>query len=181
MTKLIDFYLNHVREMRQAACLTMDSGEQADHLLHMSLYAEELEEFLEACAYMDKRAIADALGDIVVVACGYALDAGQNTKFDVVRAVDHANRAADVNGIMLSGAFLLIHESNMSKLCTEAQATATRLKYADMGIEVEFRDAGNGMWSAFAANDAGKIPRGKWLKGVGFHEPAWDRVEVWKH
>lgn len=174
------FYLNHVRQMREAACLSLDSGINADHTLHLQLYAEELDEFLKACAEGDKRAKADALGDVVVVASGYHLDAGEHARINFKRAVEHAALAATVEGINLPGAFLLIHESNMSKLCHEDQLEPTRLKYAAQGIDVEFRPAGEGLWSPFALNSNGAIPAGKWLKGVGYHEPDWSKLEAWR-
>lgn len=174
------FYLNHVRDMRQAGCLALASGESADHLLHMRLLCEEQGEYVKACADNSQRSKADALGDIVVVACGYQLDAGEHAMIDLQAIIADAERAARRDDINLAGAFLLIHESNMSKLCREDQLEPTRLKYAEQGIEVEFRQAGEGLWSPFAATTNGTIPVGKWLKGSGYHEPDWSREMIWQ-
>lgn len=173
------FYVSHVRQMREAACLTLSSGIDTDHALHLQLYSEELDEYLLACAEKQLRGKADALADVVVVACGYHLDAGDHARISFKRAIEHAGRAAKAEGINLPGAFLLVHESNMSKLCREDQLEPTRVKYGMQNIDVEFRPAGEGLWSPFALNSNGAIPAGKWLKGVGYHEPEWDKQEVW--
>ena len=174
------FYLDKVRQMRVAACMSLNEGLFADHKLHTKLFAEELFEFLTGIAEKSQQDTADALGDILVVACGYVLDAREHAEIDIEEVVRMATKAAQGFDINLPGAFMLIHDSNMSKLCTYEQREPTRLKYAERGIEVEFRDTGTGLWSAFAANSADGIPKGKWLKGVGYHEPAWDRTGVWQ-
>lgn len=160
--------------------MPMDSGPHCNHALHMKLVAEEQYEFLEAHAHEDLRGKADALADIVTVACGYILDAGQHLMMDMHQVLLICERAASRDHISLQGAFSLVQASNMSKLCTRDQIKGTQEKYGELGVTLEFRDAGDGMWSAFAANTVGGIPKGKWLKGVGYKEPRWCDGHIWR-
>lgn len=66
----------------------------ADLDLHGKLLAEEVSEFLIAVKEQDPVEVVDALGDILYVAYGCALDAG----------------------VDVDAAFARIHESNMAKL-----------------------------------------------------------------
>lgn len=176
----IEFYTDQVRHLRESACMPIGSGINADHALHLRLLTEEQQEYIDGTITMDRRMMADALGDIVVVACGYSVDAEDHALIDVGQTVLLASKAAEAHLINLPGAFMLIYESNMSKLCTEEQRDPTVRKYAELGVELEFRDAGNGLWSVFAANDTAAAPKGKWLKGVGYREPNWESIEIWQ-
>lgn len=173
-------YIDQVRQLRRSACMSMDSGQHCNHALHMKLLAEEHSEFMEAHGHEDLRGKADALGDTVTIACGYILDAGQHQLMDMYKVLVICERAATRDRINLMGAFSLVHASNMSKLCTRDQIKPTQERYAELGVTLEWRDAGNGMWSAFAANTIGGIPKGKWLKGVGFTEPRWCESHIWR-
>lgn len=175
----MNFYLDHIRHLRRVGCLTVDSGAACDHALHLGLLVEEQTEYFEAHGSGNLAEKADALADTVTVACGYILDAGDHQKVDMVGVIKQAERAALADRIDLAGAFALVCESNLSKLCTVNQILPTREKYAKLGVELEFRDAGHGLWSAFAANSSGDIPKGKWLKGVGFREPNWKDTWLW--
>lgn len=177
----LEFYMKHVKEMREAARLSISSGLDADIGLHTNLYAEELFEHLCACAEDNLEEKADALADILVVACGYVLDAQEHATIDIEKVHQMTQKAADRDGIILHGAFLLVHESNMSKLCTDAQVEPTRLKYAEQGVLVEFKETAGGLWSALAANSTPHAPIGKWLKGVGYHAPNWGSELIWLH
>lgn len=177
----LDFFTKHVRDFRAATGLALDTGATADHTLHLSLIVEELDEFLEAEALHDK---ADALADTVVVGCGYLLDAGEHCRVNVQRIVENAQRAAIAHGINLAGAFLLVHDSNMSKLIvTEAELSATLAKYSALGVEVEVREVGTGqggpILAAFCTADCEHAPKGKLLKSSAYHAPDWSRKDVW--
>lgn len=177
----IDFFLNHVRNFRLMTGLSLDAGADANHALHLSLLVEEMDEFLAADTLADR---ADALADTVTVACGYLLDAGDHCRADVLRIVENCQRTADAWGIDLPGAFLLVHESNMSKLVLgDAELRATLAKYDAEGVGLDVRHVGEQLgipvMAVYAAQD-GRYPRGKLLKGATYHQPAWDRVGVWQ-
>lgn len=151
----LDFFTKHVRDFRAATGLAMDSGDAANHTLHLSLVVEELDEFLEAEQLHQK---ADALADTVVIGCGYLLDAGEHARINVPRLVENAQRSALANGINLAGAFLLVHDSNMSKLIvTDEELRTTLEKYRALGVEVDVREVGTGQYgpilAAFCAAD----------------------------
>lgn len=177
----IDFFLKRVREFRACTGLSLDAGEAADHSLHLALLVEEFDEFLAAETLEDR---ADALADVVTIACGYLLDAGDHCRADVLRIVENCQRTADAWGIDLPGAFLLVHESNMSKLVLgDAELRATLAKYDAEGVGLDVRHVGEQLgipvMAVYAAQD-GRYPRGKLLKGATYHQPAWDRVGVWQ-
>lgn len=177
----IDFFLKHVRDFRQMTGLSIDAGADANHALHLSLLVEEMDEYLAASDLAER---ADALADVVTVACGYLLDAGDHCRADVYRIVENCQRSADAWGIDMAGAFLLVHESNMSKLIVgDAELRATLAKYEAEGVGLDIHPMGesNGVpvMAAYAAAD-GRYPRGKLLNGASYHQPAWDRVGVWQ-
>lgn len=174
-----DYYLTKIRHLRRIACLSMDSGESCDHALHLNLLAKEHSNFMEAQAHHDLRGKAGALANVVTVACGYALDAGTAQMMDMNRVMILCERAAERDRINLHGAFALVLNSNVTKLCTREQIAKTQDKYAELGILVEFRESGDDLWSCFAANSVGGIAKGKWLRGSGYTEPTWYERSMW--
>ena len=177
----IDFFLRHVREFRSMTGLSLDAGADANHALHLSLLVEEMDEFLAASDLAER---ADALADTVTVACGYLLDAGDHCRVDAAGIVANCQRSADAWGINLPGAFLLVHDSNMSKLIVgRAEMSATIAKYTAQGVQLSFREMGEKdgepVMAAYAAED-GRYPRGKLMKGAAYHSPDWSRESVWQ-
>jgi hypothetical protein len=173
------FYLDHVAQMRTAACMTMGRGFDTDHALHLQMYASEMNEYVTATNNNDLPQIADAMGDIITVAAGYALDAGPYAMIQFDSILTMLEAAADRHNIILHGAFLLVHESNMSKLCTAAEIELTRKKYADRGVYLDFKPVPGDLFSVFARNSTDDTPKGKWLKGISYAEPNWAATEIW--
>jgi hypothetical protein len=178
---MLDFYLKHVRDFRSLTGLPLDSGADADHTLHLMLLAEESLEYASAD---DLAGRADALADSLVVACGYLLDAGElHVRIDVAGIIAELERVAIRDGVNLAAAFLLVHESNMSKLIVgERELRATQAKYESIGVPVEFMHVGESTWgpvmAAYCSEDC-SLPKGKLLKGASYHQPDWSVPEIW--
>lgn len=177
----LDFFTQHVRNFRLMTGLSLDAGADADHSLHLALLVEEMDEFIAAESNADR---ADALADIVTIVCGYLLDAGDHCRVNAAGIVANCQRSADAWGINLPGAFLLVHDSNMSKLVVgSAEMSATIAKYTAQGVQLSFREIGEKdgepVMAAYAAED-GRYPRGKLMKGAAYHSPDWSRESVWQ-
>lgn len=155
-------YLEKVKEFRAATGL--DAGQPVE--LHNALIREELAE------------LADALADSVVVWCGKCADGW----------IDHGlleleicaiSRAAAEAGVHLDAAFNIVHESNMSKLCTPGEIEPTRSKYNALGVAVEFRQVSDNLFGCYSLGGHPGYPKGKLLKSVGYHAPRWNESDAW--
>ncbi len=174
-----NYYLSLTSQYRSGAGLSMGKGKDADHALHLRLFAEESNEFLEALAKPHLEEVAKELSDMVVIACGYYLDAGEHAMLSYLSVIDNAHSFAAKNGIDLVGAFALVQKSNLSKLCTPEQIEPTREKYREMGVAVEFRESTPGKWACYCLSHdplpgQDQIPAGKQLKGAGFFKPDFE-------
>jgi hypothetical protein len=148
------------------------------HPLHLSLLVEEFEELAGAQTLADE---ADALADIVVIASGYYLDAGPHTTIDAIKMIRHTYKIATHRGINLVGAFNLVHESNMSKVCDYATAIATQAMFArEHQLATYVKEVAAGEWAVYSGQDDKVYPRGKLLKPLSYFKPRWEGTEsVW--
>ena len=82
-------------------------------------------------------------------------------------------------GINLRGAFDLVHESNMSKLCTDDDIKPTIEKYKALGVSLEWREVGDGLYSAHTSNETEHAPVGKLMKPISYKKPDWSMRNLW--
>lgn len=90
---LRSYHQTQIREFREACDLNVAPApqlpNQAALRLHHKLLAEEVAEFYQAILDKDPEQVLDALGDIVYLAYGAAVDAG----YDLDAAVDEIHRS----------------------------------------------------------------------------------------
>lgn len=153
-------YLEKVKEFRAATGL--DAGQPVE--LHDKLIREELSE------------LADALADSVVVVAGKRAD-GLMSDAEYRHSIGHIMESAYWVGINLEAAFNIVHESNMSKLCTTDELKPTMAKYEELGVTLEIKPVQDGLFAVFSATDHPDYPKGKLLKSVGYHAPDWSGDE----
>jgi hypothetical protein len=176
----MNFYTPYIALMRSSAKMPMGNGLNANHELHLKLFAEEQLEFYKALLADNRAESADALGDLITVAEGYRADAGDHIRYNTDELIGYCEQMALDLGINIHGAFLLIHESNMTKLCTADQLQESIAKYRDLGVEVATENTTDGRYALFAFNETVHAPMGKWLKGSGYKKPDWSRVDIWR-
>jgi hypothetical protein len=167
------YYLQKVKEFRDACGI-----HQIDNELHLNLLNEESMKLALAAAKNDIDQVADAFADLVVVYTGWQIDAEPPIEYECWLNImeDKARKA----GINLRGTFDLVHESNMTKLCSTEEIQPTIDKYKSLGVELEWREVGDGLWSAHAANDTEHAPRHKLLKPTSYKKPDWSKREQWE-
>lgn len=111
----------------------------------VSLITEETKELIEALDKGDLVETADALGDLLYVVLGFALEAGLKNSFPAI--------------------FAEIQRSNLSKTCeTAAEAEATVEKYKAEGVEVYFKEKAK-RYIIYRTSDD------KVLKGINYSKP----------
>lgn len=173
------YYLEQVKQFRDACGI-----HQVDDDLHLDLLDEESKELALASAKGDRGQIADGFADCLVIYCGWALDGNPPIPYD--EWIKVWKDKADIFLIDLRVAFDIVHASNMTKLCTKDEIAPTEAKYKALGIEVEWKEVGDNIWSAHAANDTEHAPRRKLLKPTSFKEPDWEStkhqwdMKLWK-
>lgn len=170
--KLKDYCLPKVKHFRDCVGLGQNLPS-----LHRALFDEENEEFYDATCDSE---VADALADMIFIWCGALLD----LKKPIYRTDEwlwtYVQDQAEIVGIDLRGAFDLVYESNMSKLCTINDIAPTIAKYEALGVTVDFRQISNDLFAVYSDCDHVDYPRGKLLKPVSFKEPDWSREDVWR-
>ena len=165
-------YLEKVKEFRTATGL--DAGQPIE--LHDKLIREEWEELFRAAYSLDRAGVADGIADIMVVTCGKYLD-GYTVYREIESEIWKLDDCARAWRINLDAAFQLVHESNMSKLCTTDELKPTMAKYEAIGVTLEIKPVQDGLFAVFSATDHPDYPKGKLLKSVGYHEPDWSGDE----
>lgn len=167
------FYLEQVKLFRDACGI-----HQVDNDLHLNLLDEESKELALASARNDRAQIADGFADCLVVYCGWELDGNPPIPYsDWIKTWVDKCRVFQID---LLPAFEIVHKSNMSKLCTEADIQPTIRKYDALDVEIEWKNPSDGLFAPFAANDTEHAPRGKLLKGIGYQSPGWESTrEQW--
>ena len=102
----MEYELNKVKEWCEATDITVaekpTNVSQERYRLRFNLMAEENVEYLEACTSDNKEEIADAIGDMLYILMGTALEHGMQ---------DYLERV-----------FSEIHRSNMSKMGEDGRA-----------------------------------------------------------
>ena len=166
-------FIQPVREFREATGLPVGSV-VVDHALHLHLFNEEALEFIMATELADK---ADAIADMIVIGCDYWLDAGTRMKFNIFQVLQGLEDAAARLGINAIGAFSLVHDSNMSKVCNTHQANLTHTKFRELGIFTIAKQVPGGLWAIYSDTDDTTYPRGKLLKPVSYFKPKWQGNE----
>lgn len=167
------FYLEQVRQFREACGI-----HQVDDDLHLDLMDEEAKELSLAAARGDRGQIADGFADCLVIYCGWELDGNPPIPYSEW-IIGWAEKCRKFQIDLLS-AFEIVHASNMTKLCTKSDIGPTEEKYKALGVEIEWKEVSDDLWSAHAANDTETAPRRKLLKPTSFKEPDWDSTrEQW--
>lgn len=147
-------YLQRVKEFRNAMGL-----KQTDQALHDKLFREE------------KSELADAMADMLFIKAGECIDMGKLDELE--RFILTLEAKALLFHINLWGAFSIVYNSNMSKLCASDEIAATTEKYAALGVDVEYREVSDDLYAAYSATDHPDYPRGKLLKSISYQEPDW--------
>lgn len=175
-----EYYLDMVSEFRAATALPMNSGDACNHALHMDLFASENREFLTAETEAQR---ADGLADMLVIWAGYQVDGTPPVPFSL--KLREFQAWANHFRINLLGAFQVVHESLMTKVCKAEDVEPTRQKYEALGMEVEFRETVDGRYGCFCVKDPhgalGEVtPPGKLLKPTCYRSPDWVDDTRWK-
>lgn len=168
--------MSSVREWRKLMAMN-----QKNPKTHKALMEEEAKEYHEATRKSQR---ADALADLLVVCCGYQIDASPD--FELREVYWQLETIAVKHGINLINAFNIAHASNMTKLCmSDEEKRLTQIMHEKSGVKVDFVKTGPETYACFCAEDSvrddGKpIPKGKALKSISFKEPDWASDTSWK-
>lgn len=174
---LKNYCTSKVKAFRDAVGLTQNTPE-----LHRKLFDEEQQEFYDAESDAD---VADALADMIFIWCGAMLDLKRPIYRDEEWFWSYVQYQAQIAGINLKGAFDLVYESNMSKLCIHSEIYETIHKYDQIGVLIDFKPVEHELFAAYSAydqtgKDGKEYPEGKLLKSCRYHEPDWSKESVWR-
>lgn len=152
-------------EVAAFRAITGMSGQS--NTVHECLYASESIELLTATEQHER---ADAFADMAVVMAGHYLDGRPFYNFE--NAIEGLNKQAALNGILLSTSFVIVMESNFSKVCSLGFVQLTNEKYSAEGVGLIWVKV-SGMWACFSDDDYPDKQNGKLLKPVTYREPDW--------
>lgn len=173
-------YITQVHRYRVLSGEPLGSGSRADHDAHISGIMSSLDRVLSSRTMED---VAEALAEMVILAAGYKLDAGQYPLITPEEIFEKAEFFADTFGINLLEAFDKVHASRMSAFVIGMdEMNETVAKYKEQGIEITTKTVETmGPISTFAVYAAydGKHPAGTLLPGSRFVPVDWS-VGEWR-
>lgn len=154
---------------------------QTDRELHKKLFDEEMQKFHDAKTDAD---VADALVDMVFIYSGAMADVGPIYKTEQW-FWKYINEQANIAGVDLEKAFMIVFDSNMSKLMKLSDVEPTLRKFLNFGVQVEIKPVEGGLYTAFSAEDQDgddgvHYPKGKLVKSSNYWKPDWTDESLWR-
>lgn len=154
---------------------------QTDRELHKKLFDEEMQEFNDAKTDAD---VADALVDMIFIYSGAMMDVGPIYKTEQW-FWKYINEQANIANVDLEKAFMIVFDSNMSKLMKLGDVESTLSKFAAVSVRVEIKPVGGGLYAAFSAEDQDgddgiHYPKGKLVKSSNYWKPDWTDECRWR-